>query len=203
MHATWYSFGFLNEPRTEIREAVGIQFDLSTCQACNKHVDATQSPRWTEEEVWHCRWSKGCWVDLDPPAQQYVSCPSSAGFAPCSAHQGCPDAAAFSYFFLSSMQKMYFRCLSEFHPRKQSYLKKSFTYTHRLAATYGEVEEEVGSRGSRSEVELQGIFLGWCPAFLTKFQISSREDKDWRWCWLHTWGFSKTPLTALDDGEKE
>lgn len=55
---------------------------------------------------------------------------------------------------------MYFRCLSEFRSRKQSYLKKSFTYPHRLAATYGEVEEEVESGGSGSKVELQGIFLG-------------------------------------------
>lgn len=135
MHATWYSFGFLNEPRTEIREAVGIQFDLSTSQACNKHVDATQSPRWTEEEVWHCRWSKGCWVDLDPPAQQYVSCPSSAGFAPCSAHQGCPDAAAFSYIFFKLHAKNVFQ-MPFWVPPKEAILSKKVFYLHSQTCCY-------------------------------------------------------------------
>lgn len=37
------ALGFLSEPRAEIREAVGIQFDLSTCQACNKHTDSARS----------------------------------------------------------------------------------------------------------------------------------------------------------------
>lgn len=36
------ALGFLSEPRAEIREAVGIQFDPSTCRVCNKHIDSAQ-----------------------------------------------------------------------------------------------------------------------------------------------------------------
>lgn len=197
MRATWYSSGFLSEPRAEIREAVGIQFDLGTCQACNEHVDDAQSPKWAEEDI-----TDGPeWTWIHQLSSMWAALPLKAWhFA---VHTRAVQTMLLFRSLLSSTQTACLRFLSEFPSRKQSYLKKFFTHPRRLAATYGEVGEEVERRESGSEVELQGISLGWHPAFLTKFQIPSREDRDWGWCWLHVWGFSKTPLTALDDGDKE
>lgn len=192
MCATWYSFGFLSEPKAEIREAVGIQFDLSTCQAWSKHTGTMQSPRWAEEVVWHRRWPKVAgWTWIHQLSHMWSALPLQAAPLQCTSRlsRGC----CFFCHFLSSMQIEIFQILFRV-PFKEKILSRTVLYISlqtccclwggwRLCVVQG-------------EWELHGIFLGLHPLLLTKYPAERMKAG---WCWVHVWEFSKT---ALEDGDK-
>lgn len=157
MHATWYSFGFLSEPRAKIREAMGIQFNLSMEQA-HRHCTVT---RWAEEAVWHSR------------SQRLLAGPGSASSVTWDVPFLCrlctlqctprlSRGCCFSGVFLSSMQIKIFQI-----PFRASFREAILSKT----AFY--ISLQACKRGWRLSVapgqcELHEIFLGWHPLLLTQ-----------------------------------
>lgn len=167
-------FGFLSEPRAEIREAVGIQFDLSTCKAWSKHMDSVQTARWAEEAGWHCRWT---WIHqfsnlwsvtwIHQLSNLWSALPLQA--VPLAVHTNTVQRVLLFWSFWSSMQLKIFQILFRVS-FKETILSETIFYIS-LQTCKGRLKTKCGARGEGLTWHLLGM-----TSFIAD-QIPSRKDE--------------------------